>query len=192
METLTKEQWICWLKTDVNKFNKMRIKTGWCKIDLSKTNFYKANFHRADLRSANLTGATLILTNLAGANLVKTDFHRADLYRANLTGANLVGADLTGANLTGANIRGAVIDYVSWPIWCGGMDVIMDEEQIKELLFIQFRNSRVSNIKIPGISQETIDWLNNSKVVKRHNLTPIEKLNVPLQKKSPERSEITS
>ena len=75
---------------------------------------------KADLRGANLRGA--------------------NLREADLTGANLTGANLTGADLTGANLREADIDYSCWPLWCGGLDVHMDDRQAIQLLYHLMRN----------------------------------------------------
>ena len=70
----------------------------------------------------------------------ESDGKKADLRGANLTGANLTGANLTGADLTGADLREADIDYSCWPLWCGGLDVHMDDRQAIQLLYHLMRN----------------------------------------------------
>ena len=90
---------------------------------------------KADLRGANLRGA-----NLREADLREADLTGANLREADLTGANLTGANLTGADLTGANLREADIDYSCWPLWCGGLDVHMDDRQAIQLLYHLMRN----------------------------------------------------
>ena len=73
------------------------------------------------------------------------DGKKADLTGANLTGVDLRGVDLTGANLKGAdlrgaNLKGANLDYSCWPLWCGGLDVHMDDRQAIQLLYHLMRN----------------------------------------------------
>ena len=85
---------------------------------------------KADLREADLTGADLTGADLRGAAL----------RWANLTGADLREADLTGADLREADLRWADIDYSCWPLWCGGLDVHMDDRQAIQLLYHLMRN----------------------------------------------------
>lgn len=80
----------------------------------------KLIFEGDDLTRANLHGA-----NLTGANLT----------RANLHGADLTRADLTRADLTRANLHGAVLDFASWPLWCGSVGVICDARLFAQLFF---------------------------------------------------------
>ena len=95
----------------------------------------KADLTGADLRWADLTGA-----NLREADLTGADLREADLREADLTGADLREADLRWANLTGADLREADIDYSCWPLWCGGLDVHMDDRQAIQLLYHLMRN----------------------------------------------------
>ena len=64
----------------------------------------------------------------------------ANLRGANLRGANLRGANLRGANLRGANLLGANIDYSAFPLWCGGLDVHIDDRIAIQLLYHLVRN----------------------------------------------------
>ena len=100
----------------------------------------RANLTRADLTGANLTGADLTGANLTYADLTRADLTGANLTRANLTYADLTGADLTGADLTGANLTrayltGANIDYSSWPLHCGSLNVKIDKRIACQLLY---------------------------------------------------------
>ena len=70
----------------------------------------------------------------------KADLREADLRWADLREADLRWADLTKASLAGANLRGADIDYSCWPLWCGGLDVHMDDRQAIQLLYHLMRN----------------------------------------------------
>ena len=69
---------------------------------------------------------------------------RANLSGANLSGANLSGANLSRANLSGANLSGANLDYSAFPLWCGGLDVHIDDKQATQLLYHLVRNVQYS------------------------------------------------
>lgn len=68
------------------------------------------------------------------------DFRCADLRGADLRGADLRDADLYGANLRGADLRGANIDYSAFPLWCGALDVHIDDRIAIQLLYHLVRN----------------------------------------------------
>ena len=80
----------------------------------------KANLHYADLRCAHLRGVNLIGVDLREANLRY--------------------ADLSGADLSEADLRGADLDYSAFPLWCGGLDVHIDDRQATQLLYHLVRN----------------------------------------------------
>ena len=98
--------------------------------DLRGANLRGANLRSADLRGANLSGADLRSANLSSANL-----RSADLSSANLRSANLRIADLSSANLSGANLSGADLDFACFPLWCGGLNVNIDDKQAVQLLY---------------------------------------------------------
>ena len=77
--------------------------------------------------------------DLSGANLRRADLRRADLRCADLSGANLRGADLNGADLNGADL-----DFSAFPLWCGGLDVNIDDRQAEQLLYHLIRNVKNS------------------------------------------------
>ena len=95
----------------------------------------RADLCDADLRCANLRGA-----DLRGANLIYANLRGADLRGANLIYANLRGANLKGADLIYADLRGANIDYSAFPLWCGGLDVHIDDRIAIQLLYHLVRN----------------------------------------------------
>ena len=105
---------------------------------------------RADLYGADLSGA-----DLSGA-----DLRGADLIYANLRGANLRGADLNGADLRGANI-----DYSAFPLWCGGLDVNIDDRIAIQLLYHLVRNVLYSK----NTSEELKSLLSQKEIVKVAN-----------------------
>ena len=69
---------------------------------------------------------------------------RADLRYADLRYANLSGADLRSANLRSADLRSADLDFSDFPLWCGGLDVHIDDKQATQLLYHLIRNVRYS------------------------------------------------
>lgn len=89
---------------------------------------------RADLLGADLRGVNLRDENLLGA----------DLLGADLRGADLRGADLRGADLRRVNLLGADLDYSAFPLWCGGLDVHIDDKQATQLLYHLVRNVQYS------------------------------------------------
>lgn len=70
----------------------------------------------------------------------ESDGKKANLRWADLTWANLTGANLRGADLREADLRWADIDYSCWPLWCGGIDVHIDDRQAIQLLYHLMRN----------------------------------------------------
>ena len=65
----------------------------------------------------------------------RADLHGADLQWADLRMADLLGADLHGADLRGADLRGAKLDYASWPLRCGSLDVKIDARIAAQLVY---------------------------------------------------------
>lgn len=107
----------------------------------------KANLKETDLRRVDLNGADLRGADLIGADLSATDLRGSDLRRANLSGANLSGADLRGANLSGTNL-----DYVSYPLYCNGLCIHIDDRIGIQLLYhaisnILFSHNTSDNLK---------------------------------------------
>ena len=84
---------------------------------------------RADLRSADLSSANL---------------SSADLRYADLSSANLSSADLSSANLRSADLSSANLDYSAFPLWCGGLEVHIDDRQATQLLYHLIRNVKYS------------------------------------------------
>ena len=84
-----------------------------------------------------------------GAEGERADLRYADLRYANLSGADLSGADLRSANLRSADLRSADLrsadlDFSDFPLWCGGLDVHIDDKQATQLLYHLIRNVRYS------------------------------------------------
>ena len=79
--------------------------------------------------------------------------------------AVLFGANLRGANLRGADLRGANIDYSAFPLWCGGLDVNIDDRIAIQLLYHLVRNVLYSK----NTSEELKSLLSQKEIVKVAN-----------------------
>lgn len=97
------------------------------------------NGERADLRYADLSNADLRYANLRSADLSSADLRSADLSNADLSNANLRFADLRYADLSNANL-----DFSAFPLWCGGLDVNIDDKIAIQLLYHLVRNVQFS------------------------------------------------
>ena len=64
--------------------------------------------------------------------------------RADLRYANLRYADLHYADLRSADLRYANLDHSAFPLWCGGLDVHIDDKQATQLLYHLIRNVQYS------------------------------------------------
>ena len=141
-----------------------------CGADLSGANLYGADLYGADLCGADLSGASLYGAELCGADLRDADLRDADFREANLIEADLRGADLRGANLSGATLKDADlcdadIDFSVWPLWCGGLDVHIDDRIAVQLLYHLVRNVLFSR----NTSEELKSLLSQKEIVKVAN-----------------------
>ena len=102
--------------------------------------------HKLWLSSAGEKGerANLSYADLRSANLSYADLRYANLSYANLRSANLSYADLRYANLSYADLRYANLDFSAFPLWCGGLDVHIDDRQATQLLYHLVRNVKYS------------------------------------------------
>jgi uncharacterized protein YjbI with pentapeptide repeats len=69
---------------------------------------------------------------------------RANLSSADLSSADLRSADLSYADLRSADLRSADLDFSAFPLWCGGLDVHIDDKQAAQLLYHLVRNVKYS------------------------------------------------
>ena len=104
----------------------------------------RADLSDADLSYADLRYADLRSANLRYADLSYADLRSADLRYADLRSANLSDADLSYADLRSANLSDADLDYSAFPLWCGGLDVHIDDKQATQLLYHLIRNVKYS------------------------------------------------
>ena len=98
-------------------------------------------------------------------NGVKANLREADLRWANLRGADLRGANLSEADLRWANLREANLDYSVFPLWCGALDVHIDERQAVQLLYHLVRNVLYSK----NTSDELKNLLSQKEIVDKAN-----------------------
>ena len=124
-----------WLKTDGEQGKKAELRYA----DLRYANLSYANLSYADLSYANLRYAELRYADLRYANLSYADLRYADLSYADLSYA-----DLSYANLRYADLRYADLDFSAFPLWCGGLDVHIDDKQATQLLYHLVRNVQFS------------------------------------------------
>lgn len=113
------------------------------------------------LRVVNLQKAYLCGADLRDADLRDADFREANLIEADLRGADLRGANLSGANLKDADLCDADIDFSVWPLWCGGLDVHIDDRIAVQLLYHLVRNVLYSK----NTSEELKNLLSQKEIV---------------------------
>ena len=116
----------------------------------------------ADLRGADLRGADLRRAKLRGADLRYANLNGADLRGADLRDADFRNATLRGADLRRAKLRDADIDFSVWPLWCGGLDVHIDDRIAIQLLYHLVRNVLYSK----NTSEELKNLLSQIEIVK--------------------------
>ena len=58
--------------------------------------------------------------------------------------ADLSDADLSYANLRSADLSDADLDFSAFPLWCGGLNVHIDDKQATQLLYHLVRNVQFS------------------------------------------------
>ena len=130
-----------WLKTNGEQGKKADLSYANLRsADLRYANLRYADLRYADLSYANLRYADLRYADLSYANLRSADLSYANLRSADLRYANLRSADLRYADLSYANLRSADLDFSAFPLWCGGLDVNIDDKQATQLLYHLVRN----------------------------------------------------
>ena len=129
-----------WLSSNGEKGERANLRSANLRsADLSFANLSFADLSFADLSFANLRSADLSFADLSFANL-----RSADLSFANLRSADLSYADLSYANLRSADLSYADLDFSAFPLWCGGLNVHIDDRQATQLLYHLLRNVEYS------------------------------------------------
>ena len=160
-----------WLMTDGKKGKRANLRSA----DLSSADLSYANLHYADLsyanlsyanlRSADLSSADLSYANLHYADLSYANLRYADLRSANLSYANLSYANLSSANLRSADLSSADLDYSVFPLWCGSLDVHIDDRQATQLLYHLVKNVLYSK----NTSDELKALMSNEAIINKAN-----------------------
>ncbi len=133
--------------------------------DLHYADLIYANLRGADLRSANLCSADLSSADLSSANLHSADLSSADLNHADLSYADLRSADLSSADLSYADLQSADLDFSAFPLWCGGLNVHIDDKLATQLLYHLVYNVKLS----PHTSKQLKSLCNMKSIVKQAN-----------------------
>lgn len=94
--------------------------------------------------------------NLEGVELGGTYLRNADFRGANLRHAGLSAADLRGADFRGADFKDVNLDYSCLPLWCGSLDVHIDEKQTFQLLYHLLRNVSYSKNISEDVKQKLL------------------------------------
>lgn len=114
-------------------------------VNLGEADLSYANLRGANLRGANLRGVSLFRADLGEADLGEADLRYANIRYANLRGADLVAAELRNAELRNADLGDVDLDFSSFPLWCGSLDVHIDEHIVIQLLYHLLRNVQYSS-----------------------------------------------
>ena len=129
-----------WLRTN----GKVGFVANFRCINLRYVDLCYTDLRYADLSYADLSYADLRYADLCYADLSHADLSRADLRHADLSYANLRSTDLLYADLRHADLRSADLDYSVFPLWCGGLDVNIDDRQATQFLYHLIRNVNYS------------------------------------------------
>lgn len=79
--------------------------------------------------------------------------------------ADLRFADLSSANLRYANLRSANLDYSAFPLWCGSLNVHIDDKQAIQLLYHLVKNVLYSK----NTSDELKALMSNEAIINKAN-----------------------
>ncbi|NLL64081.1 MAG: pentapeptide repeat-containing protein [Ruminococcaceae bacterium] len=133
--------------------------------NLSSADLHYANLSSADLHYANLSYANLHYADLNYANLYYADLSYANLKYANLRYANLSCTSLNSADLSSADLNNADLDFSAFPLWCGGLNVHIDDKIATQLLYHLVYNVKLS----PHTSKQLKSLCNMKSILKQAN-----------------------
>ena len=91
----------------------------------------------------------------------KADLSDSDLRDSDLRDSDLRGSDLSDSDLRGSDLRGSDLDFSCWPLWCGGLNVKIDDRLAIQLLFHTVQNA----LRSPYVSDDIKRVLGNKEVV---------------------------
>ena len=116
---------------------------------------------KADLRHSDLRHSDLRDSNLHGSDLHDSNLSYSNLSYSNLSDSDLRDSDLHGSDLRYSNLHGSDLDFSCWPLWCGGLNVKIDDRLAIQLLFHTVQNALYS----PYVSDDIKRVLGNKEVV---------------------------
>ena len=158
MRTITKQE-----LDKILDNHKLWISSGGKKGERADLRY--ANLRNANLSYANLRYADLRNANLSYANLIYADLRYANLSYADLRYADLSYADLRYADLSNADLRYADLDFSAFPLWCGSLNVNIDDKIAIQLLY-----HFVSNVKSsPYTSKQLKSLCKMKSIIKQVN-----------------------
>jgi len=74
----------------------------------------------------------------------------------------------------GANLVKASVDFSCLPLWCGGLDVKIDEKVAKQLLYHVMNLMEYSGLELESyFTEEAFSFVNDSHLVTEHELKKI-------------------
>ena len=113
--------------------------------DLSHSNLSHSDMRHSNLRYSDMNHSNLINSDMRHSNLSHSNLSHSDMRHSNLINSNLINSDMSHSNLSGSNL-----DYSCWPLWCGSLDVHIDDRIARQLLYHLMRPCLVS----PDVSED--------------------------------------
>lgn len=173
------------IKTDlsgINFSNRCLEFANFNRCNLEKSDFSNSSIRWCDFSGTNLKYAKFNSTYAEDANFTKTNLEHAILNgssfsRSNFTGASLRDTQAHDTEFQGANFKGADIDYASFSLWRGILDVDLDDKQIAQLIYYLLQcglYSKNTSSKVKEELKNLID-LGNQFDYEVRDLWPIEK-----------------
>ena len=95
------------------------------------------------------------------ADLRYSDLSYSDLIGSDLRDSDLRDSDLSGSNLRDSDLSDSDLDFSCWPLWCGGLNVKIDDRLAIQLLFHTVQNA----LRSPYVSDDIKRVLGNKEVV---------------------------
>lgn len=139
------------------------------------SDFKSSIFNQANLSSADFSNSNFHSASLQGAILNKANFSYADLRCVSLNNVELYGANLYKANLDGADIS-----YSSFPLWCGGLNVRIDENIAQQLAY-HFCSMECNSPEFIKLRNLMVDFANKFKYV-NHGCPMLQEIPLPTEK----------
>ena len=128
--------------------------------DLSYSDLRYSNLSHSDMRHSDLRGSDMSHSDLRGSDMSHSDLNHSNMIHSNLRYSNLIHSDMRHSDLRYSNLshsdmrhsdlRGSNLDYSGWPLWCGSLDVHIDDRIARQLLYHLMRPCLVS----PDVSED--------------------------------------